>query len=97
MPNTSYYIQSSSHIVTPLKTKKNGVIIKILHDVTKGKVFLISLLITWTNVNVFIRGNAYTGGDYMKGRLYGIALILINIYFQQKSLEAMAKNQLIGL
>ena len=55
MPNTSYYIQSSSHIVTPLETKKNGVIIKILYDVTKGKVFLISLLITWANINVLIR------------------------------------------
>ena len=45
-------IQSSSHIVTPLGIKKNSVIIKILYDVTKGEIFLISLLITWANVNV---------------------------------------------
>ena len=60
-------VQSSSFIVTPLRTKKNGVIIKILYDVTKWEVFLISLLITWANVNVLIRGKSYTGGDYMGG------------------------------
>ena len=62
-----FKIQLSSHIVTPLGTKKNGVIIKILYYVTEGEVFLISLLITWANVNVLIRGSAYTEGDYMGG------------------------------
>src|SRR5207247_857488 len=40
-------LQSSPSIVTPLGTKKNGVIIKILYDVTKERFFLISLLVTW--------------------------------------------------
>ena len=40
------YIQSTLSIITPLETKKNGVIIKNLYNVTIEKVFLIVLLIT---------------------------------------------------
>ena len=42
--------------------KKNGVIIKILYDVIKEKVFLISLLVTWANVNVLIRRDVTISG-----------------------------------
>ena len=54
-------------IVTPLGTKKNGVIIKILYDVIKERVFLISLLVTWANVNVLIRRDVTISGVTIEG------------------------------
>ena len=60
-------IQSSFHIVTPLGTKKNGVIIKILYDVTKERFFLISLLVTWTNANVLIGRDVTISGVTIEG------------------------------
>ena len=42
--------------------KKNGVIIKILYDVIKEKVFLISLLVTWAKTNVLIKGDVTISG-----------------------------------
>ena len=46
----------------PSGPKKNGVIIKILYDVTKERGFLISLLVTRTNVNVLIRRDMTISG-----------------------------------
>src|SRR6185436_15411073 len=60
-------IQSTLSIVTPLGTKKNGVIIKILYDVTKERFFLISLLVTWANAIVLIGRDVTISGVTIKG------------------------------
>src|SRR5256885_10410277 len=60
-------IQSTLSIVTPLGTKKNNVIIKILYDVTKERFFLISLLVTWTNANVLIGRDVTISGVTVEG------------------------------
>ena len=50
-------VQSSPYIITLLGTKKKGVIIKNLYDVTIEEVFLIVLLVTWAKCK-----SAYKGG-----------------------------------
>ena len=52
---------------TPSGLKKNGVIIKILYGVTKEGDFLISLLVTWANVNVLIKGDVTISGVTIEG------------------------------
>ena len=52
---------------TPWDQKKNGMIIKILYDVTKERFFLISLLVTWANANVLIGRDVTISGVTIKG------------------------------
>src|SRR5256885_16981518 len=69
-------IQSTLSIVTPLGPKKNGVIIKILYDVTKERIFLISLLVTWANANVLIGRDVTISGVTIERDDYNIINII---------------------